>query len=184
MGIKEGENLREKIESTKSLLEGEIDYKFGREYKKSGDTIAFSFDLKGIGGAKDRDLQTMLSAYGVELTDDVQLIELMKELIHIKRYFERTSKDMRGGQDKQAEMLEEIKSELRSKIAGSTYLKNLGDEWESRLDEVYNILKTGTEDAINECNKTVEAVKSAMGINYFNDETFYNEQVKRDVKED
>lgn len=56
--------------------------------------------------------------------------------------------------------------------------------WEERLDEVYNILKHGTEEAINECNKTVEEVKSAMGINYFNDDTFYNEQVKRDVKED
>ena len=56
--------------------------------------------------------------------------------------------------------------------------------WEERLDEVYNILKRGTEEAINECNKTVEEVKSAMGINYFNDDTFYNEQVKRDVKED
>lgn len=56
--------------------------------------------------------------------------------------------------------------------------------WEERLDEVYNILKRGTEEAINECNKTVEEVKSAMGINYFNDDTFYNEQVKRNVKED
>ena len=56
--------------------------------------------------------------------------------------------------------------------------------WEERLDEVYNILKRGTEVANQECNKTVEAVKKAMGINYFNDDTFYNEQVKKDVKED
>ena len=52
------------------------------------------------------------------------------------------------------------------------------------LDEVYNILKRGTEVENQECNKTVEAVKKAMGINYFNDDTFYNEQVKKDVKED
>lgn len=56
--------------------------------------------------------------------------------------------------------------------------------WEEHLDEVYNILKNGTEVAINECNKTVLAVKNAMGINYFDDDTFYNEQVKKDVKED
>ena len=56
--------------------------------------------------------------------------------------------------------------------------------YEERMDEVYNILKEGTEKAIIACNETVEKVKNAMGINYFNDETFYNEQVKRDVKED
>ena len=56
--------------------------------------------------------------------------------------------------------------------------------WEERLDEVYNILKNGTEDANRACNETVEEVKKAMGINYFNDDTFYNEQVKKDVKED
>lgn len=56
--------------------------------------------------------------------------------------------------------------------------------WEQNKDLVYNILKSGTEEANQECNKTVNAVKKAMGINYFDDDTFYNEQVKNDVKED
>lgn len=56
--------------------------------------------------------------------------------------------------------------------------------WEEHLEQVYNILKNGTEVANQECNKTVLAVKNAMGINYFDDNTFYNEQVKKNVKED
>ena len=118
MGIKEGENLRATIESTKRLLEEEVGYRFARANKRDNETIAFSYDLKGLGGAEDRDFQTMLKAYGVDFSNDAQLIELMQELTHIKRYFERTTKDMRGNKDKHAEMLEEVKTELRSKIAG------------------------------------------------------------------
>ena len=168
MGIKEGENLRATIESTKRLLEEEVGYRFARANKRDNETIAFSYDLKGLGGAEDRDFQTMLKAYGVDFSDDAQLIELMQELTHIKRYFERTTKDMRGNKDKHAEMLEEVKTELRSKIASSKYLKNLGDEWEKRLDELEvdedpsiwrYVLKESMEEFTLQLEQELDAVK-------------------------
>ena len=44
--------------------------------------------------------------------------------------------------------------------------------YETHIDEVYEIIKNGTEDAIKAANKTLEEVKSAIGINYFNDASF------------
>lgn len=52
-------------------------------------------------------------------------------------------------------------------------------EWESKIEEVYEILKQGTMEANQECNKTVEMVKNAMGINYFTDESFLQSQKQK-----
>lgn len=52
-------------------------------------------------------------------------------------------------------------------------------EWEGKIDQVYEILKKGTEEANKECNKTVEMVKNAMGINYFDDESFLKSQKEK-----
>ena len=48
--------------------------------------------------------------------------------------------------------------------------------WEERIEDVYNILKKGTEEANKECDRTVSMVKNAMGIDYFEDDSFFKSQ--------
>ena len=51
--------------------------------------------------------------------------------------------------------------------------------WEQRIPEVYEILKKGTEVARSRGQKTLEEVKAAMQINYFDDKELIAEQAKR-----
>ena len=56
-------------------------------------------------------------------------------------------------------------------------IRNRRKEYASDLESIYNILKEGTKKANEIANKTLEEVKNAMGINYFNDEKFIKEQI-------
>ena len=51
--------------------------------------------------------------------------------------------------------------------------------YEARLPEVMNILKNGTLEADEYANKTINEVKNAIGINYFEDKSFIEEQSKK-----
>ena len=51
--------------------------------------------------------------------------------------------------------------------------------YETHLDEVYNIIKEGTNKAIYDANETLKEVKKAIGIDYFADKKFYNEIIKK-----
>ena len=42
--------------------------------------------------------------------------------------------------------------------------------WAANIPEVYNILRKGTEHAVEETNRTLEEVRDAMRINYFDDD--------------
>lgn len=61
-------------------------------------------------------------------------------------------------------IIEELLTPIREKRA----------YYEQNIDLVYDILKVGTEKAINKCNATLAEVKSHMKINYFDDESFKN----------
>ena len=52
-------------------------------------------------------------------------------------------------------------------------------EFEKDIPEIYNILKAGSEDARNTAAKTLSEVKSAMRINYFEDEELIKAQAER-----
>ncbi len=52
-------------------------------------------------------------------------------------------------------------------------------EYEQRIDDVYDILKRGSEVAKAEAVKTLDEVKAAMKINYFDTSEFLEEQVKK-----
>ncbi len=52
-------------------------------------------------------------------------------------------------------------------------------EYEQRIDDVYDILKRGSEVAKAEAAKTLDEVKAAMKINYFDTSEFLEEQVKK-----
>ena len=52
-------------------------------------------------------------------------------------------------------------------------------EFEKDIPEIYNILKAGSEDARNTAAKTLSEVKSAMRINYFDDEELIKAQAER-----
>lgn len=51
--------------------------------------------------------------------------------------------------------------------------------YEARIKEVYNYLKNGTNKANEYANNTLNEVKMAMGINYFNDDNFIKEQINK-----
>lgn len=51
--------------------------------------------------------------------------------------------------------------------------------YEKRIPEVIDILKKGTEEANIYANDTLEKVKETIGINYFNDDNFLEEQIKK-----
>ncbi|MFT3993267.1 MAG: tryptophan--tRNA ligase [Dysgonomonas sp.] len=50
--------------------------------------------------------------------------------------------------------------------------------YEDRKPEILEMLKAGTNKAIEVTNKTLEEVRDAIGINYFNDESFKNQYIK------
>ena len=52
-------------------------------------------------------------------------------------------------------------------------------EFENDIPEIYNILKVGSEDARNTAAKTLSEVKSAMRINYFDDEELIKAQAEK-----
>ena len=52
-------------------------------------------------------------------------------------------------------------------------------EYEKNLDEVYDILKRGSETAREKAAKTLAKVKHSMKIDYFEDESFLAEQKKK-----
>ena len=52
--------------------------------------------------------------------------------------------------------------------------------YEEHKEEVYQILLKDTEKAIEVTNKTLNEVKSAIGINYFNDNEFYDNYIKKE----
>ncbi|HAN50200.1 MAG TPA: tryptophan--tRNA ligase, partial [Lachnospiraceae bacterium] len=48
-------------------------------------------------------------------------------------------------------------------------------EWEKRIPDVYDILKAGTDHAVEETNQTLAEVRSAMRIDYFKDGSIKDE---------
>ena len=51
--------------------------------------------------------------------------------------------------------------------------------FEKKIPEIIDILKTGTDKAIKMTNETLAEVKDAMAINYFNGDSFLNEQIDK-----
>ena len=52
-------------------------------------------------------------------------------------------------------------------------------QWEKDIPAVYEILKMGSEEAKNVAAKTLDDVKKAMKINYFDDGALINEHMKK-----
>ena len=52
--------------------------------------------------------------------------------------------------------------------------------YEEHKEEVYKLLEEDTKKAIEVTNKTLNEVKSAIGINYFNDKEFYDNYIKKE----
>ena len=55
-------------------------------------------------------------------------------------------------------------------------------EFEQDIPEVFNILKKGTEKARETAAKTLDEVRNAMRINYFDDAELIAEQAKKYLK--
>ena len=52
------------------------------------------------------------------------------------------------------------------------------EEYAKDMGEVLNMLKKGTQHAVEVSNETVNEVRNAIGINYFNDKTFMDKIFK------
>lgn len=62
-------------------------------------------------------------------------------------------------------------------------IRNRRQEWEKKIPEIYEILKKGSEQAREVAAATLAEVKSAMKINYFEDEEWLKEQMQQFGKE-
>ena len=51
--------------------------------------------------------------------------------------------------------------------------------YEKRIEEVYNILEKGSKDARSDASKTIEEVKKAMRIDYFNDKNLIKKHIAK-----
>ena len=58
-------------------------------------------------------------------------------------------------------------------------IRNRRKEWEKDIPAVYEILKAGSEKARAVAAKTLDEVKAAMKINYFDDMEMIREQAER-----
>ncbi len=52
-------------------------------------------------------------------------------------------------------------------------------EWEQDIPEIFNILKKGSEAARETAAKTMDEVRAAMQINYFDDQELIRQQVEK-----
>lgn len=90
--------------------------------------------------------------------------------------------------------LEEMKDHYRRGGLGDVKIKRLLNDvlqdillpirerrqyFEARKPEVFDILKSGTEAAIEYTNKTLEEVRAAIGINYFDDAIFRDQFINK-----
>ena len=60
-----------------------------------------------------------------------------------------------------------------------TPIRERRKQWEKDIPAVYEILKKGSEEAKNVAAKTLDDVKKAMKINYFDDGALINEHMKK-----
>ncbi len=67
------------------------------------------------------------------------------------------------------EVLEEMLEPIRAKRS----------YYENRIEEVYQILETGSKKAVEVANKTVNEIKEAMAINYFEDQELIQKHVAK-----
>ena len=56
-------------------------------------------------------------------------------------------------------------------------IRNRRKEYESKKEELFEILKEGTKKSIEHTNKTLMEVKNAIGIAYFTDDNFKNDYI-------
>lgn len=54
-------------------------------------------------------------------------------------------------------------------------LREKRHEWENKIPEVYEILRSGTEHAAKEADRTLQEVRAAMRIDYFSDQSIVSE---------
>lgn len=60
-----------------------------------------------------------------------------------------------------------------------TPIREIRHYYEKRIPEVLTILEEGTKEANKYASTTLEEVKSSIGLNYFNDKDYLNEQIKK-----
>lgn len=92
-----------------------------------------------------------------------------KNLKELKAHYERGGL----GDVKVKRFLNEVMQETLKPI------REKREYYAQHIEEVIEILKKGTEKANKKANETLEKIKHAMGIDYFSNDDFKNEQIKK-----
>jgi len=111
---------------------------------------------------------TYLDAFCTD-EDFVKYLPEYKNLDQLKAHYQRGGL----GDSKIKEFLYNVLDNILSPI------RERRKYYEQRIEEVLNILKSGTEKANIIANKTLMEVKNSMGINYFNDGEYIKEQLEK-----
>lgn len=123
------------------------------------------------GNTKNNPVFTYLEAFSKE-EDFKQFLPQYKNLDELKAHYEKGGLGDMVVKKFLLNVIENILVPIREKRA----------YYEERIDEVYQLLKMGSEKANKEANKTLAEVKNAMAIDYFNDQELiqkHREKYKR-----
>lgn len=92
-----------------------------------------------------------------------------KNLKELKAHYERGGL----GDMKVKRFLNDVMQEILQPI------REKREYFADHIEEVYEILRQGTEKANQKANETLEKIKHAMGVDYFSNDNFKNEQIKK-----
>lgn len=120
------------------------------------------------GNTKNNPVFTYLEAFATD-SDFEKFMPQYKNLEELKAHYEKGGLGDMVVKKFLLSVIENILEPIRDKRA----------YYESRIDEVYRILKEGSEKAISVANETLNEVKNAMAINYFEDADLIEKHIKK-----
>lgn len=120
------------------------------------------------GNTKNNPVFTYLEAFATD-SDFEKFLPQYKNLEELKAHYEKGGL---GDMVVKKFLLAVIENTLKPIRERRAY-------YENRIDEVYQILKDGSEKAISVANETLNEVKNAMAINYFSDTELIQKHIEK-----
>lgn len=124
--------------------------------------------IEDPGQTENNPVFTYLEAFSTE-EDFKNFLPEYKNLEELKRHYEKGGLGDVKIKKFLLAVIERILEPIREKRA----------YYESRIEEVYEILKDGSKKATEKANETLKEVKNAMKINYFEDQELIQNHVKK-----
>ena len=118
------------------------------------------------GSTENNPVFTYLEVFATE-EDFAKFLPAYKNLEELKVHYQKGGLGDMVVKKFLLQVLEQMLEPIRQKRA----------YYESRIDEVYEILKQGSNKAIKKANETLKDIKEAMAINYFEDEKLIQKHI-------